>query len=154
MGMSESRVPERIERAVIIAAPVDQVWAVVTGAEHLGTWFGDAGAEVDLRPGGLLMIRYQEHGQFFGRVEKVEPPHLFSFRSAAAGHREPSPGYSTLVEFTLTPDGNSTRLHVAESGFPSLALSEEEKAKYVAGNIEGWSIELGHLQEYLQRLQA
>ena len=45
-------VPDQIERETVIAAPVERVWALLTEAEHLGRWFGDAGAEIDLRPGG------------------------------------------------------------------------------------------------------
>ena len=40
---------DRIERDVLIDAPVERVWALITQAEHLGTWFGDAGADIDLR---------------------------------------------------------------------------------------------------------
>ena len=47
-------IPEQIEREVVIAAPIERVWAVVTQPEHVGTWFGDAGAEIDLRPGGAI----------------------------------------------------------------------------------------------------
>ena len=43
---------DSIEREVTIEAPVERVWSVITEAEHVGRWFGDAGAEVDLRPGG------------------------------------------------------------------------------------------------------
>ena len=43
---------DRIERDVLIDAPVKRVWALITEAEHLGTWFGDAGADIDLREGG------------------------------------------------------------------------------------------------------
>lgn len=154
MGTSENKVPERIEREVIIAAPVERVWAVVTQAEHIGTWFGDAGAEVDLRPGGLLVVAYKEHGKFRSRIEKVEPPRLFSFRAVVNGEQEPTPENSTLIEFTLFPEGNSTRLRVVESGFHSLGWPEEQKAKYVEGNIEGWSIELGHLQDYIKQLAS
>lgn len=152
MERSESRVPERIEREVIIDAPVERVWAVVTQAEHIGIWFGDAGAEIDLRPGGLMMIRYKEYGEGFARVEKVEPPHYFSFRSPRPGHREPVEGDCTLAEFFLTPEGNRTRLRVVESGFRTLDLPEEEQAKHAEGNMEGWRIELGHLQDYVKQL--
>ena len=39
-------VPDKIERETFIAAPVERVWALITEAEHLGRWFGDAGAEI------------------------------------------------------------------------------------------------------------
>jgi hypothetical protein len=36
--------PERFQREIAIAAPPERVWEVLTQAEHLGAWFGDAGA--------------------------------------------------------------------------------------------------------------
>ena len=53
-GRCRHMVPEQIERETVIAAPVERVWALLTEAEHLGRWFGDSGAEIDLRPGGVL----------------------------------------------------------------------------------------------------
>ena len=32
--------PDRIERTVRIDRPLDRVWAAITTAEGLGTWFG------------------------------------------------------------------------------------------------------------------
>jgi hypothetical protein len=61
-------------------------------------------------------------------------------------------GNSTLVEFTLTPDGAGTRLSVAESGFDSLEVPEDQRARKHASNVEGWGIELGHLAEHAERL--
>ena len=53
---------DQIEREVTIEAPVERVWALITEPEHVGTWFGDAGAEIDLRPGGDIEFRWHEHG--------------------------------------------------------------------------------------------
>ncbi len=61
-------VPDRIERDVVIQAPVERVWAVLTQAQHVATWFAFAGAEVDLRPGGSIVMRWEEHGTFYARV--------------------------------------------------------------------------------------
>jgi uncharacterized protein YndB with AHSA1/START domain len=150
-------IPDQIEREVVIQAPVERVWALITEPEHLGTWFGDAGAEVDLRPGGELSMTWEEHGTVQGRVERVEPQRLFSYRWAPfqdPGGAEPVAGNSTLVEFTLAPEGEATRLRVVESGFGSLDTSAEQRRKDHEGNVEGWQIELGHLSEHAARVTA
>jgi uncharacterized protein YndB with AHSA1/START domain len=141
-------VPDRIESEVLIEAPVDVVWSIVTEAEHVGRWFSDS-AEIDLRPGGKVVLTWDEHGTFPGRIERVEPPRLISFRWARPAGVEPAEGNSTLVEFTLNEEGEGTRLHVVESGFRELDDTDEEKAKYAEGNTEGWKKELGDLQEYV-----
>jgi uncharacterized protein YndB with AHSA1/START domain len=147
-------VPDQIEREIVIDAPVSRVWAALTEAEHIGTWFGDAGAGIDPRPGGALAIRWQEHGVFHTTIERIEPERVFSWRWAHAAGDHPRPGSSTLVEFTLTPEGNATRLRVVESGFQALEMSEAERAKCVTDNTQGWREELEELRGYLQRPAA
>ena len=150
-------VPDQIERETVINAPVERVWELITEPEHVGRWFGDAGAEIDLRPGGEMVIRWAEHGTSHARVVAVEPQTRFSYRWAPfkePGGDEPVDGNSTLVEFTLAPDGDATRLRVVESGFASLATSEDQRAKNHASNTGGWQIELGELAEYAARVAA
>jgi uncharacterized protein YndB with AHSA1/START domain len=141
-------IPERIEREILIDAPQDVVWSIVTEPEHVGAWFSNA-AEIDLRPGGEAALTWDEYGTVLARVEKVEPPHAFSFRWARPLGAEPGEGNSTLVELMLSPEGDGTRLRVVESGFRDLAWSEDEKAKYAEENSQGWDHELGELVEYV-----
>jgi uncharacterized protein YndB with AHSA1/START domain len=145
---------DAITRETRIAASPQRVWDVVTRAEHVGRWFGDAGAELDLRPGGALRLHFGEHGTYLGRVEQVVPVELFSFRWARPRDTEPAPGNSTLVEFRLHPDGDGTRLVVTESGFDQLDGSPDDRARYRAGNVRGWEQVTGALVEYLARLTA
>ena len=150
-------VPKKIERETVIAAPVERVWKLLTEPEHLGTWFGDAGAEIDLRPGGTLELRWAEHGTVHARVECVEPERLFSYRWASSqntGVIELGDGNSTLVEFSLSPEGDDTRLRVVESGFSGLDVAPDEQAKRARGNEEGWEIELGHLGDHARRVEV
>jgi len=148
-------VPDRIERETFIKAPIERVWALITEAQHLGRWFGDAGAEIDLRPGGAMVVRWAEHGASRGRVVAVEPHTRFSYRWAPfkdPGGEEPDEGNSTLVEFTLRPEGDATRLRVVESDFASLATSEEQRARNHEGNTEGWEHETDELRAYAERV--
>ena len=150
-------VTDQIERETRINAPVERVWALITQADHIGRWFGDAGAEIDLRPGGALVVRWAEHGTSHARVVAVEPHTRFSYRWAPfsdPGGEEPIDGNSTLVEFTLQPDGDGTRLRVVESGFGSLATSDEQRAKNVASNTRGWELETNELREYAAKVAA
>ena len=148
-------VPDRIERETFINAPIERVWALITEPQHLGRWFGDAGAEVDLRPGGAMVVRWAEHGASRGRVVAVEPHTRFAYRWAPfsdPGGEEPDEGNSTLVEFTLQPEGDATRLRVVESGFASLATSEEQRARNHEGNTEGWEHETDELRAYAEKV--
>jgi uncharacterized protein YndB with AHSA1/START domain len=143
-------VPHRIEREVLIDAPLDVVWSVITEPEHVGRWFSDS-ASIDLRPGGEVILRWERHGSEHWRVERVDPPHYVSFRwlREAQEPAELHEGNSTLVEFSLAAEGEGTRLRVVESGFRELAGSEEENAKDAEEHRSGWELELGELREYV-----
>ena len=147
-------VPEQIERETVIAAPVERVWALLTEAEHLGRWFGDAGAELDLGPGGALSLTWEQHGTVHGRVVEVDAPRRFSYRWAVLreSQSEPVEGNSTLVEFTLEAEGDATRLRVVESGFDTLFADPEKSAKRYEDNTKGWGSELAELADYAERV--
>jgi uncharacterized protein YndB with AHSA1/START domain len=150
-------VPEQIERETLIAAPVERVWALLTEAEHLGRWFGDTGAEIDLRPGGAFSLSWEQHGTVRGRVVDVEPNQRFSYRWITVGDREhadPVEGNSTLVEFTLRAEGDGTRLRVVESGFASLDAEAAQQSQRYEDNRRGWGIKVGDLAEYAERVAA
>lgn len=140
---------DRIEREITIEAPRQRVWAVLTEAGHISQWFGDS-TQVDLRPGGKMAFTWTGHGSHHAVVERVEPPAFFSYRWARPAGEEPVDGNSTLVEFTLTEVGAATRLHVVETGFASLKVSDEDKATAVQENTEGWANELGELRDYAE----
>lgn len=147
----------QIERETVIAAPVERVWAVLTEGEHVGRWFSDAGAEIDLRPGGAIVLRWAEYGTGRARIVDVEPPHRFSYRWAAIREHwgeEPDDRNSTLVEFTLVSEGDGTRLRVVESGFEALEGTDEQRRRSFEGNTEGWDKQLENVREYAGRVTA
>jgi uncharacterized protein YndB with AHSA1/START domain len=143
-------IPSHIERETVIEAPLDVVWGILTQPVHIVRWFSDS-ADIDLRPGGGGAISWKEHGTFPVRVEKVEQPHLFSFRWVHTEGAEPREGNSTLVEFTLTAEGDSTRLRVVESGLRELDWPDERKDEFAGDHTQGWERILAGLREYASR---
>jgi uncharacterized protein YndB with AHSA1/START domain len=143
-----------IEREILIEASRDRVWAVLTQADLVATWFGDS-AEIDLQPGGKATFGWSEYNAVYHAViERVEPPSLFSYRWGRESGLEPGDGDSTLVEFTLTETFAGTLLRVVETGFASLHVTAEEQAKAVQENTEGWTSELAELKEHAERPAA
>ncbi len=137
--------PDRIERTIEIAHPPGQVWAALTTAEGLGSWFGSE-ATIDLRPGGLARMRWADGPTVEMRVERVEEPRVFGYTWPIYGLPEDYPR-RTYVEFTLEPVGAGTRLTVVESGFAQ--LPEDAYGKAYDGNTDGWARELAELVDYL-----
>ncbi|HVB00541.1 MAG TPA: SRPBCC family protein [Acidimicrobiales bacterium] len=148
---------DRIEREIKIAAPVERVWAVLTEPQHVGTWFG-AGtpAEIDLRPGGVMVLNHGEHGTYPTVIVELDPPFYMSYRWASA-----FPGVtatesnSTLVEFSLTPEADGTILRVVESGFDSISIPpERDPSAGYESHSQGWTGVVEKLKQYTEGQDA
>lgn len=143
---------DRIEREVIVAAPIERVWAAITDAREVAQWFGDV-AEIDLRPGGKARFGWTEHDSVSDAIiEIVEPLQRFAYRWAAASGVAVADGPSTLVEFTLEVVAQGTRVRLVESGFAN--LPDEIYETNLGENQSGWRSELGDLTEFLGALQG
>jgi uncharacterized protein YndB with AHSA1/START domain len=134
----------KIEREVVIEAPVEIVWRTLTEPEQIIEWFADR-VELDAKPGGrgVLVFENQKGAATHTAplvVEAMEPPTRFSFRWCHPEGAHPVSGNSMLVEFTLAADGSErTRLRVVESGLEQLAWPDEDKVRYTAEHRDGWA---------------
>jgi len=149
---------DRVEREVLIEAPIDVVWAVVTRPEHLSRWFCEE-IELDVTPGGrgTLTFAAQESRRPMTvtlQVEKVDQPRLFSYRWVFPRGEEARAGNSMLVEFTLEVEGAGTRLRVAESGIQLAPWPEAEKATYAEDHAKGWARLFANVGAYAETVRA
>jgi uncharacterized protein YndB with AHSA1/START domain len=144
-----------IEREVRIDASPERVWAVLTEPALVDEWFSPgAPAEIDLRPGGIMVLNHGQHGTFQTVIVAIEPLRKFSYRWASGYPGElATEENSTLVEFTLVADGEATLLKVAESGFSALDLPADSDASY-ASHTRGWPEVMGNLQKFAEREPA
>ncbi|SDJ56325.1 SRPBCC domain-containing protein [Nonomuraea jiangxiensis] len=145
---------DSVEREIVVAAPVERVWELITKPEHVRVWYAFDGTSIDLRPGGTIEHIWREHGRFLGVVEDVVPPTLFTYWYSNVPDTEPAPGTRTHVSFRLEPtaDGHGTVLRVRESGLGELTLSQEERRAYLAATTQGWSGGLTNLREHAERV--
>lgn len=137
--------PDRIARTVQLAHPPAAVWAALTTAEGLASWFGDE-AVIDLRPGGSARMAWASGDTAEMRVERVEEPAVFAYTWRIHGLPADDPR-RTYVEFTLERVEGGTRLTVVETGFAQLP-DDAHRAAF-DGNVRGWESELGELGAYL-----
>ena len=143
-------IPTQIEREIVIDAPIDLVWRVVTEPDQIKQWFA-AEAELEPRVGGQGRFAFKEGDSFQLQVEAMEPPRRFAFRWVNPEGSPAREDNSMLVEFTLQPEAGSTRLRVVESGFDRVDWSDEKKAKYAGDHSQGWELYLGRLAEFAPR---
>ena len=144
-------VADRIEREILIDAPPETVWDVLTQPEHITAWFADA-AEIDAAPGArgsFTWMRGPDRQNTVAlRVEHAEPPHYLSYRWNFPEGEEPHEDNAPLVEFRLTPEASGTRLRLVESGISTLDRSEDDKAAYRDDHTQGWDTLLAKLARY------
>jgi len=159
-------VTDRIEKNVLLRAPLARVWRALTDAREFGRWFGVefdgpfvAGAPLRgvIAPtqadAEVAKMQQPYTGKPFDiTVERIEPQRLFSFRWHPYAV-EPGVDYSkeptTLVEFTLVEQANGVLLTVTESGFDTIPL--ERRAKAFSANEGGWALQMTLIEKHLAR---
>lgn len=133
-----------IEREVLIEAPAEVVWRIITVPDQITQWFADR-VELVVEPGARGHLQFGDQGGPVV-VEAVEPPTRFSFRWNHPRDEDPVAGNSMLVEFTLVPEGPArTRLRVVESGHELRDWPDAERQRYADEHREGWAEFLGRL---------
>lgn len=144
---------QTVEREIVVNAPAQRVWDVLTEPQHIGQWFGSR-AELEPREGGAGLLEFEGYGAFAIRVVRWDPISHFAYRWANKPGWEAVPGQATLVEFTLESTDAGTKLRVVESDFGALPLTDAEREQEMAEHTSGWREELGELQAYAEQQAA
>ncbi len=146
---------DRIEKRIELKAPVSRVWRALTDYREFNQWFGvKLGAP--FVPGastrGNITHPGFDHLVMEVVVQKVEPERYFSFQWHPYAV-DPKVDYSkeepTLVEFTLEPTAEGTRLVVVESGFDRLPAHRRGEAFRM--NEGGWTQQLKNIEGYVRK---
>jgi uncharacterized protein YndB with AHSA1/START domain len=156
---------DRIEKKILLRAPLKKVWRAITDSTEFGTWFGmrvDGPFAPHTIVRGIIsptkvdvdVAKSQkpyEGTPFEIQIEQIEPERLFSFRWHPYGV-EKGVDYSkestTLVSFVLEAQGDDTLLTVTESGFDQIPLARRAKAFEM--NDGGWSAQMKLIEKYLR----
>jgi uncharacterized protein YndB with AHSA1/START domain len=156
--------PDRIEKEILLRAPLERVWHAIADADQFGTWFGVAfdgpfvaGARLTGRitptrvdPEVAELQRPHEGKAFEFTVDRIEPMRRISFRWHPFAV-EPGVDYTneptTLIEFTLEEVPDGVLLTITESGFDNIPL--ERRAKAFAANDGGWTKQTQLIEKYL-----
>lgn len=155
---------DRIEKQVLLKAPLERVWRAISDAEAFGSWFGvrfdgefEAGAPLTGRivpttvdPDVAESQKPYEGARFETTVDRIEPMRLLSFRWHPYAI-DPEVDYSneptTLVVFELEERPDGTLLTVRESGFDKIPVARRASAFEM--NEQGWEAQLVLITKYL-----
>lgn len=156
--------PDRIEKKILLRAPLKRVWRALCDSKEFGIWFGvkfdapfKSGAHITGKIVGTSVDaevakaqKQYEQVPFEITIDRIEPERLFSFRWHPNAV-EPGVDYSkeptTLIEFTLEEVAGGVLLTVTESGFGQIPLAR--RAKAFTANEQGWGMVLKLVEKYL-----
>ena len=122
----------RIDLAVTIAAAPDHVWHVLV--DQADRWWThrhrpDATVLLDATPGGTFRQEWDGGGLVLATVLLADPPHALRL----AGQLAMTRAAHNLVDITLQPDPDGTRLTLAHTGFGDLDPGTEQQY------TDGWA---------------
>ena len=146
---------DRIEKTVDLNAPVERVWRALTDPAQFGEWFR-VKLDGPFAPGqptrGHLTYPGYEHIVWESTTVTMDEPRLFSFTWHPYAI-DPKSDYSgeptNLVEFSLTPTAEGTRLTIVESGFD--ALPDHRRDEAFRMNDGGWAEQARDIKAYVER---
>jgi uncharacterized protein YndB with AHSA1/START domain len=154
---------DRIQKQVVLRAPLDRVWRAITDAEQFGQWFGVRfdGPFVAGRPVAATITptivdeevakRQEPHAgvQSTWQIVAIEPKRRFAYRwQPCAGDPDVDDEPTTLVEFTLAETPEGVLLTITESGFD--AIPAARRASSFEANSEGWAMQTDLVRKYLE----
>jgi uncharacterized protein YndB with AHSA1/START domain len=116
-----------VEQTLRIDAHPETVWRYWTEPEPMADWWG-AAAELDPRPGGVCVVEMGGGAVMRGEYLELVPHQRIVFRfgwDPTEGAPDIAPR-STLVEVTLTRDGDGTILSLRHTGLPTALTAEHE----------------------------
>jgi uncharacterized protein YndB with AHSA1/START domain len=155
---------DRIEKEVVLRAPLERVWRAISDAEEFGRWFGVrfdgpfvAGTSVTgvITPTAVDedVARAQEpyagHSDIW-QIVSVEPQRRLAFRwhpYAVESGTDYAEEPTTLVEFTLAETDDGVLLRIVESGFDKIPA--QRRASAFEANSEGWAAQTQLVRKYL-----
>jgi uncharacterized protein YndB with AHSA1/START domain len=126
-----------LEYETRIAASLETVFQFFTDPTKMVQWMG-TDATLDPRPGGVCRINPTGHAVMSGEFLEVDPPRRLVFTWGWETELFATPPQSTLVEVSLTPEGEQTLVRLVHRRLRPGAL---------AFHRAGW-------EHYLPRLDA
>jgi len=160
---------DRIEKTIVLRAPLERVWRAISDAKEFGSWFGMAfdgpfadGARLTGRivpttvDPEVAKLQEPHRGKPFEfSVDRIEPPRRISFRwhpYAIDSRTDYSKEPTTLIVFELKEVAEGVQLTISESGFDRIPIAR--RAEAFKANEGGWEHQTQLIKKYLEQQAA
>jgi uncharacterized protein YndB with AHSA1/START domain len=145
---------DRIERKILLKAPLARAWRALSDAAEFGNWFGvdfkgKSFVEGEAVKGHITYPGY-EHLVMEVFIERVIPQRLLSWRwhpAAIDAGVDYSQEPTTLVVFELTKSDGGVQLSVVESGLDNIPLAR--RATVFRLNTTGWDEQMQNIEKHV-----
>lgn len=155
---------DRIEKTVLLKAPLERVWRAISDSREFGRWFGvrfDGPFVAGMSVRGVIAPTtvddevaksQQPHSgvEQTWEIVAVEPKRRFAYRwhpYAVGPGVDCSAEPSTLVEFALDETADGVWLRITESGFDAIPADRRQAA--LEANSAGWAAQADLVAKYL-----
>jgi len=155
---------DRIEKQVVLHAPMERVWRAISDSQEFGRWFGVridgpfvAGTSVTATITGTTvdeevadLQRPHAGARATWQIVAVEPSRRLAYRwhpFAVDADVDYAVEPTTLVEFTLSPTLDGVLLSIVESGFDAIPAARRSAA--FEANSGGWAKQVELVRKYL-----
>jgi uncharacterized protein YndB with AHSA1/START domain len=122
MPAGPSETESVVEHEIRVGASPETVFAYFTDPAKMVQWMGTE-ATLDPRPGGVCRINPSGQGVMLGEFLEVVPPRRLAFTWGWELEMFATPPQSTLVEVSLTPDGDGTIVQLAHRRLQATAVA-------------------------------
>jgi len=155
---------DRIEKQVVLHAPMERVWRAISDSQEFGRWFGVridgpfvAGTSVTATITGTTvdeevadLQRPHAGARATWQIVAVEPSRRLAYRwhpFAVDADVDYAVEPTTLVEFTVSPTLDGVLLSIVESGFDAIPAARRSAA--FEANSGGWAKQVELVRKYL-----
>lgn len=159
----------KLEKHVVLRAPLARVWRAISDAEEFGRWFGVrfdgpfvAGTSVTaaISPTTVdteVAKRQDAHAgvKSTWQIVAIEPSRRFAYRwhpFAVDAQVDYDQEPTTLVEFTLSERPDGVLLTITESGFE--AIPDARRGPSFEANGDGWAIQTTLVRNYIDDVRV
>ena len=147
---------DKIERSILLKAPVDRVWRALSDHREFGEWF-KADISEPFSVGAVIKCRskYPGHEHLTWEMTTTEmiPERRLSFTWPAYygedSDRDASLDPYLSVTFELAAEKDGTRLTLVESGFSALPADYAPTAFRM--NEQGWDEQMENIASHVSR---